>query len=128
MVSYNGHLRQQQPIHLPHIFLGVIERQTPDWTPTMTKTLQALSSALLFSVITPLAVAQNTSNMPPPPANEAEITARFNAADKNGDGKVTREEAQATMPRVAMAWEKIDVDKKGYITLEQLLIISANNQ
>lgn len=94
----------------------------------MTKTLQALSSALLFSAVAPLAVAQNTSNMPPPPANEAEITARFNAADKNGDGKVTREEAQATMPRVAMAWEKIDVDKKGYITLQQLLIISANNQ
>jgi Ca2+-binding EF-hand superfamily protein len=54
--------------------------------------------------------------------------ARFKAADKNGDGKLTLEEAQAGMPRVAMAWDKIDVDKKGYITLEQLLIIVAANK
>lgn len=65
--------------------------------------------------------------MPAVPENEQAIVERFKAADKNGDGKVTREEAQASMPRVAMAWEKIDVDNKGYITLDQLLLIAAVN-
>jgi len=95
----------------------------------MTKPFTSLAFALVLGASTPLTVAaQSAANLPAPPANQAEIEARFNAADKNGDGKVTREEAQSTMPRVAMAWEKIDIDKKGYITLEQLLIISANNQ
>ncbi len=95
----------------------------------MTKSLISLSSALVFAVAVPLiASAQGAANLPANPANDAEVAARFKAADKNGDGKVTREEAQAGLPRVAMAWEKIDVDKKGYITLEQLQIIAANNR
>jgi Ca2+-binding EF-hand superfamily protein len=94
----------------------------------MTKALLAFSSALMIGLCAPMAMAQSTNNLPPPPSNQAEVEARFKAADKNGDGKVTLEEAKTTMPRVAMAWEKIDVDKKGYITLEQLLIISARNQ
>lgn len=95
----------------------------------MTKSLIALSSALVLTVAMPLtATAQNSPNMPATPADDAEVTARFKAADKNGDGKVTREEAEAGLPRIAMAWEKIDVDKKGYITLEQLQVIAANNR
>lgn len=95
----------------------------------MKKSITTLSSALILGASMPLvASAQNTANLPAAPANQAEVEARFKAADKNGDGKITREEAQAGMPRVAMAWDKIDIDKKGYITLEQLLIISANNQ
>jgi len=90
--------------------------------------LSAISTALLMSTVTPLALAQSATNMPPPPANAAEVEARFKAADANGDGKLTREEAKGSMPRLAMAWEKIDVDNKGYITLDQLLIISANNR
>lgn len=95
----------------------------------MTKLLISLSSALIFAAAVPLtASAQSAANLPATPANDAEVTARFNAADKNGDGKVTKEEAEAGLPRVAMAWEKIDVDKKGYITLEQLQVIAANNR
>ncbi|MCD8515682.1 MAG: EF-hand domain-containing protein [Burkholderiaceae bacterium] len=95
----------------------------------MTKSLIAISSALVLTVTMPLAaLAQSASNVPATPANDAEVEARFKAADKNGDGKVTREEAEAGLPRVAMAWEKIDVDKKGYITLEQLQFIAANNR
>jgi hypothetical protein len=85
-------------------------------------------SVAVMALSMPIAFAQSAANMPAPPSNQAEVEARFKAADKNGDGKLTLEEAQASMPRVAMAWEKIDVDKKGYITLEQLLIISAANQ
>jgi Ca2+-binding EF-hand superfamily protein len=94
----------------------------------MTKTPPVLASALVLVFCSTVAYAQSSASLPPPPSNASEVEARFKSADKNGDGKVTREEAQTTMPRVAMAWEKIDVDKKGYITLEQLLIISARNQ
>jgi|AntAceMinimDraft_11_1070367.scaffolds.fasta_scaffold266212_2 hypothetical protein len=73
-----------------------------------------------------IAVANNQSSAQP--SNKQEIEARFNAADTNGDGQITLAEAQAGMPRVAMAWDKIDVDKKGYITLDQLLAIVAANQ
>ena len=41
-------------------------------------------------------------------------------ADPNHDGKLTLEEAKAGMPRVAKNFDRIDVDKKGYITLDQL--------
>lgn len=95
----------------------------------MTKTHIFLPTAFIFAAALPwLAAAQNASNLPAAPAGPTEVQARFEAADKNGDGKVTREEAQASMPRVAMAWDKIDIDKKGYITLEQLQIIAANNR
>lgn len=48
------------------------------------------------------------------------LEARFKAADKTGDGKLTLEEAKAGMPRVAAMFDQIDTDKKGYITLDQL--------
>jgi Ca2+-binding EF-hand superfamily protein len=48
------------------------------------------------------------------------IEEKFKAADVNHDGKLTLEEAKSGMPRVAKAFNKIDVEKKGYITLEQL--------
>jgi hypothetical protein len=95
----------------------------------MTKFIITLTGAFIVAAAAPLtALAQSAPNLPPPPSNQAEVEARFKAADKNGDGKVTREEAEAGLPRVAMVWDKVDVDKKGYITLEQLLIISANSQ
>ena len=49
-----------------------------------------------------------------------ELETRFKAADKNGDGKLTHEEAKEGMPRVADAFNHIDAEKKGFVTLEQL--------
>jgi Ca2+-binding EF-hand superfamily protein len=82
----------------------------------------------LTSLCGAAALASSNTTMPNAPADDQEVVTRFNAADKNGDGKVTLEEAQAGLPRVALAWEKIDVNKKGYITLEQLLFIAAANK
>lgn len=45
---------------------------------------------------------------------------RFAAADKNKDGKLTLEEAKAGMPRIASSFSKIDVEKNGYVTLDQI--------
>ncbi len=73
-------------------------------------------------------LANAVKPIPSVPTEDQEVVTRFKAADKNGDGKLTLEEAQSGMPRVAMAWDKIDVNKKGYITLEQLLMIVAANK
>jgi len=49
----------------------------------------------------------------------ANVDKRFAEADKDGDGKLTREEAEA-MPRVSKNFDKLDADKQGYVTLAQL--------
>ena len=53
-----------------------------------------------------------------------EITAKFKAADKNADGQLSLEEAKAGMPRVAKGFDKIDVEKKGYVTLVQIIAMA----
>ncbi len=49
-----------------------------------------------------------------------QLEEKFKAADKNADGKLTPEEAKEGMPRVARAFDKIDTQKNGYITLDQI--------
>jgi hypothetical protein len=44
---------------------------------------------------------------------------RFKAADKDNDGSLTREEANA-MPRVAKNFDAIDADKSGTVTLKEI--------
>jgi len=55
------------------------------------------------------------------------IAARFQAADQNHDGKLTLEEAQAGMPRVAKVFSQIDVENKGYVTLAQIQAFAASH-
>ena len=45
---------------------------------------------------------------------------RFKQADVNKDGKLTREEAQKGLPRVARRFDQIDTNKDGVITKEEL--------
>ena len=54
---------------------------------------------------------------------DRQIDKLFKAADTNADGKLTLAEAQASktgMPKVAANFDKIDTDKKGYVTIEQV--------
>lgn len=49
------------------------------------------------------------------------LTSRFKAADKNGDGKLTLQEAKdGGMTRVVASFATIDSDKDGFVTLAQL--------
>ena len=58
-------------------------------------------------------------------AEIAEMKAKFTAADKNADSKVTQAEADAGMPRIAKVFTKIDAQKTGSITLEQIFAFIA---
>ena len=44
---------------------------------------------------------------------------RLKAADKDGDGKISRAEA-AALPRIAKHFDEIDANKDGFITREEL--------
>ncbi|SNX29290.1 hypothetical protein SAMN06295945_1659 [Polynucleobacter meluiroseus] len=57
-------------------------------------------------------------------AKDQEIVARFKAADKNHDGKLTLVEAKAGMPRVAEHFSYIDSEGRGYVTLDQILALA----
>ena len=45
----------------------------------------------------------------------------FARADKNGDGRVTKEEAKGVLPITYASFEQIDVDKRGSISFEQFM-------
>ncbi|MGV7207429.1 EF-hand domain-containing protein [Oxalobacteraceae bacterium A2-2] len=49
-----------------------------------------------------------------------QLEARFAAADKDHDGKLSKAEAEAGMPRLAKAFDKIDAEHTGYLTLAQV--------
>lgn len=51
----------------------------------------------------------------------SQLTARFKASDKNGDGKLSEQEAKSgKMTRVVANFKTIDTDKDGYVTFAQL--------
>jgi EF hand/EF-hand domain pair len=45
----------------------------------------------------------------------------FKAADKNGDGKVTKAEAKGHLPITYSSFEEIDTDKRGWISFDQFM-------
>jgi len=55
-----------------------------------------------------------------PAKRDAAIEQRFKAADKDGDGKLTKDEAEAGMPRVFKHFDELDKDHKGYLTLDDV--------
>jgi Ca2+-binding EF-hand superfamily protein len=65
-----------------------------------------------------VAVAQTPTASQQKQIKEAEE--RFAASDKNADGKLTLEEAQAGMPRIASNFKKIDVNNDGFVTIEEI--------
>lgn len=51
----------------------------------------------------------------------SQLTARFKASDKNGDGRLSLQEARdGGMTRVVANFSTIDTDKDGFVTFAQL--------
>lgn len=51
---------------------------------------------------------------------QSQFQERFRKADANGDGRLTRDEAQKGMPLVARHFDQIDTNKDGAVTVEEL--------
>ena len=88
---------------------------------------QLISSALALAMV---ALAGGSAAQTVDAATQAKLTeleTRFKAADKNADGKLTLEEAKDGMPRIADAFGHIDVEKKGYVTLNQIKAVLLKN-
>jgi Ca2+-binding EF-hand superfamily protein len=91
-------------------------------------------AVLLFGLAFASAVAHSQTPQPQPqPQPQTRIISsqqwdmmqktmreRFTAADKNGDGRLTREEANGKMPRVYDNFQIIDRGRKGYVTLQEI--------
>jgi Ca2+-binding EF-hand superfamily protein len=60
------------------------------------------------------------------PATLATLKTNFANADKDKDGKLTKEECSAGMPRIYRGFDRIDSDGRGYITLDQILTFVAD--
>jgi hypothetical protein len=75
--------------------------------------------ALVAGMSSGLALAQDAQ-----PGSHGDMAAkfkqRFAAADKNGDGKLTKDEAQAGMPFVYQHFDEIDKAHAGAITMADI--------
>lgn len=81
----------------------------------MKKTMRIAAFAAATLALTPAAYAQSHDQA------LAQLTTRFKASDKNGDGKLTLQEAKdGGMTRVVANFATIDTDKDGYVTFDQL--------
>ena len=87
--------------------------------------LMAAFGTVSWAQQTPPAATEGQSQAQPtqPAATQGPWTLRklFAHADKNGDGKVTKEEAKGHLPITYASFEEIDTDKRGYITFEQFM-------
>lgn len=71
-----------------------------------------------------LATQYSVANEPLTPAQKEKIQAtleeRFQRADANHDGLVTRPEAKGIMPRLYRHFDKVDLDHSGAVSLEEI--------
>jgi len=52
---------------------------------------------------------------------------RMKAADKDGDGKIRRAEADASLPRLAKNFDAIDTNKDGFVTKDEMKAFREKN-
>jgi hypothetical protein len=81
-----------------------------------------VSMSMVVALCTFGSVALANDPTPSSPSNERlqRLMTRFHKADTNGDGQLTREEAQKGMPLVYRHFAQIDTDNKGYVTLADI--------
>ena len=85
----------------------------------MKKVNFAIITVLLSASIVTSAVFAQTPPEAPKGDRAHKMHERFKAADKDGDGKISRAEAVA-LPRIAKHFDEIDTNKDGFVTKEEL--------
>ncbi len=83
------------------------------WVPLFVLSLSALAQT------PPPAQPGSAAPAPAAPPRHGDAKQRFLDADGNGDGKLSRDEAQA-MPRLAKHFDDVDGNRDGYITRDEL--------
>jgi hypothetical protein len=91
------------------------------------KPVRKFAWLLLTAIVVGIAAGQaNATEKTLPSAQQAtamlaaELPKRFAAADVDHDGKLTRDEARAGMPRVSRFFDQIDSRKRGYVTVDDI--------
>lgn len=79
------------------------------------KIVATLIAIALVSAAT-LVMAEQPAN---PPAR-GQATERLKAADANGDGLISRDEAAASLPRVSRHFDEMDANKDGQLSREEM--------
>lgn len=65
----------------------------------------------------------SSGGMPPNrQPSDQQVSKQFQAADANGDGKLSKEEAKTSMPGVHRNFERIDTKGQGFITQDDLMM------
>jgi len=79
--------------------------------------LRIVATALILPATAALAQAADPGRAA---QMNAELQKRFAAADANGDGQLTRDEAKGKMPMVYKRFDDIDTAHKGAVTLADI--------
>jgi Ca2+-binding EF-hand superfamily protein len=86
----------------------------------MTTRFRITARIALAGALVALAAAATAQDTERGQKMAAEMQKRFAAADKNGDGRLTREEAEAGMPFVFKHFDEIDKAKQGSVALADI--------
>jgi hypothetical protein len=100
-----------------------LNAQRFDGDPLMKKMLAVLAACGAIACSTGAFAQTATQPMGASPQVEhamQQLKTRFTTANTTHDGKLTREQAAAGMPRVAQHFDEIDTQKKGYVTLPEI--------
>ena len=84
----------------------------------------AVSTASSAQQMQPVATQGQSEAQPTQPAATQgawSLRKLYANADKNGDGKVTKDEAKGHLPITYLSFEEIDTDKRGWITFDQFI-------
>lgn len=76
--------------------------------------------SIVLAVSLALPLAAIAADAPKPQPRQT-----FKALDKNGDGKLSRDEANAS-PRYAQRFEKADANRDGFVTRDEMKAARAN--